>query len=680
MEPVVLGYPTHAAFAEIPLRSIEPLGWLKAYLERQRDGLTGHLDETGGFPFNTNGWGGPGISAVPPDPFVYEQTGYWVDGMMRCAYLLRDSPLIEKATRHTNYVLEHPDTDGYLGPSLLKRETRWPHVVFFRALCAQWSATGDPRIPPAMNRHFLASPYPYSGYREAGSIEAVLWAYERTKDAALLRLAEELYRKFETSAEVNGGASPATYSDGKPSIVHGVTYNELGKLGALMYMHTGDKTYLNVSIEAYKKLDSFHMLVDGVHSSSERMREVTPLESHETCDISDYTWSLGYLLMATGEPEYADKIERACFNAAPGAVTDDFTALQYFSCPNQAVAAHNTNHNIYFRGDRTMAFATAHIAACCPSNVNRAMPNFASRLWLRDENNGLVAALYAPSKVTHRVGTTQQEVTITEKTRYPFSDEILFLMNMKADTEFPFTVRIPGWCRNPRILINNQPIDQDLRAGTFVRLTRTFRDGDEVAVLLPQETKASTWPLNGIALERGPLVYALKIDEEWQSPAKLVEAAIGVLGVYNLQSHYPGLIARNVYPKSPWNYALEVNPENLSNTVQVTQHEWRDEHPWKASEPPITLQVPARRLIGWDLERATQVVLEGSFDDPGFVPDDSHAQHRTGNFLFTPQLPAHLSSAVRLAPGTEFVTFVPYGCARLRITIFPQVDSLKRQI
>jgi uncharacterized protein len=671
-------HPQFAAFSEIPLHCIEPEGWLKAYLVRQKNGITGHLDESGGFPFNTYGWAGPGISDVPADLFAYEQTGYWVDGMIRCAFLLQDADLIRKATQHTNYVLQHPDKDGYLGPLALKRETRWPHVVFFRALSAQASATEDKNIASEVKRHFLSSPYPYAGAREACSIEAILWAYEHENDPALLRLADEIYRKFESSLDVNG-VSPATYVDGKPSDAHGVTYNEMAKLGALLYMNTGKENYLRVSVEAYKKIDAFYMLVDGVHSSSEGLRKVTSLESHETCDISDYTWSVGYLLMATGNADYADKIERACFNAAPGAVSEDFTSLQYFSCPNQVIAAHNTNHNIYFRGDRTMAFATAHIAACCSGNVNRAMPNFAARMWMRDADNGLVAALYAPSKVTYRVGKDRRKVTITEKTRYPFSDRIEFAMNMEQDTEFPFTVRIPGWCKAAGVVINGKPIDGKAEAGTFVKINRKFSDGDVVAVMLPQEIKATSWPSNGFAIERGPIVFSLKIDEEWEPMDKAVEACIGEIGVYNLKRRYPGLLGNNVYPKSPWNYALDIDLNNASAKVNLTERQWRDENPWSANEPPILLEVPARRLAGWELDRKQEIVLEGGINDPGLVPTKSNSSQMTkkGDFVFTPDLPTSESADLELASGTEMVTLVPYGCAKLRVTVFPTVSGLR---
>jgi hypothetical protein len=90
----------------------------------------------------------------------------------------------------------------------LKAKTRWPHVVFFRSLFAQSSATGDQSISSSIARHFLASPYPYTKEREACSIEAILWAYEREQHPALLRLAEQNYRKFESSLAING-VSPA---------------------------------------------------------------------------------------------------------------------------------------------------------------------------------------------------------------------------------------------------------------------------------------------------------------------------------------------------------------------------------------------------------------------------------------------------------------------------------------
>ena len=104
---------------------------------------------------------------------------------------------------------------------------------------------------------------------------------------------------------------------------------------------------------------------------------------HETCDITDHTWALAYLLQATGDARYADRIEQVIFNALPGSITKDFHALQYFSCPNQVIATSTSNHNLFMRGLNWMSYRPDHEVQCCPGNLHRAMPNFVSKMWMR---------------------------------------------------------------------------------------------------------------------------------------------------------------------------------------------------------------------------------------------------------------------------------------------------------
>jgi len=293
--------------------------------------------------------------------------------------------------------------------------------------------------------------------------------------------------------------------------------------------------------------------------------------------------------------------------------------------------------------------------------VNRMLPNFAARLWMKDAKGGLVAAMYAPSSVTHT--TPNGEVTVTEETRYPFKDDIRFRMKMAKATAFPFTVRIPGWCKNPKITVNGQALQQQLTSGTFVTIDRTFKNGDEVVVTLPQAIKLTEWPGGTVAVERGPLVYSLKIDEHWQTREEAEHELQEALGVYWLDFRFPGVRSVDVTPTSPWNYALEVNTSTGPRGIQVIENDWSDEHPFSRHAPPITLVVPARRLIGWELDRPTEVVQRGEWWHPNqtFV--------RKGNFVLTPDVPA--KGKVKLSDAVEQISLIPFGCARLRLTTFP---------
>jgi len=659
--------PGFAKFNELPITSIQPKGWLKKTLETQRDGLTGHL-ENAKYPFDAIWWGADSTAGNKSTEkwWPYEQNGYWIDGMVRTGYLLHDKFLIDKSTSKIDYVLNHPDRQGYLGPRFMKASfegDRWADLVFFRAVLAKYSATGDAGILKKLKQHYFSDYYPHSGSREVMNTEIMLGIYRQTGDTALLNWAIKVYNGFIKRFDGKDG-TPAYYLRDEPSIAHGVTYNELAKLGSLFYMATGDQNYLKPSVEAYKRIDKYHMMVDGVNVSSEKLRTpVDALQGHETCDISDMTWTLGYLLMATSNVDYADKIERAMFNAAPGVTTADFKALQYFSSVNQVIVDKSSAHIPQGTGGGSMSFSPNPYTECCPANVTRMMPNFAARLWMSDQNKGLVAAMYAPSKVTYQVGKKQNTVSIEEVTTYPFSDKIEFVFLMKDKTEFPFSFRIPQWCKKPIILLNDQKMTLDAKSGNYITLSRTFSNKDKITLILPQEFKLQTSVDGGISVERGPLLYALKIEEGWQVDK-------------NDKRSTPEFPSYNLYAKSPWNYALCLNYNDLSAQIKIINKEMTDD-PWSINTSPIELKVPAKLVNGWVLEKKTEIIEENwqaIRNEKGLVARWEMVGLKTvkGNYTFTPALPSAESLREMVDSKIQQITLVPFGCTKLRITIFPK--------
>jgi hypothetical protein len=651
--------PWHGALKPLAPGAVRPDGWLRGWLEKQASQLGSHLPEVS-WPFTEDYWGNEQQGAYflreqeGEQWWPWEQKAYWLDGATRLAILLRDEKLLEKTKRPIAQTFQHPDMEGYLGPQLFQDPLgdyhRWPHVVFFRSVAAMVDASAtvpglsSTQIADLMQKHYLSDNASYGKpRRNVNNIEDMLWCYGKTRDSRLIALAENAWAEYQKYADdpENSDLGVLRVMGDTPINAHGETYAETAKQPAILYLYTGKPDYLKFGLAAQRRIFDFHMLIDGIPSTSEWFSTVTSLDSHETCDIADHTWSWGYYLMATGDARWADRVERACFNAAPGALRNDWKALQYLSCPNQFLATLDSDHNwpkFPEHGLGMMAYQPnpGKRTACCGGNVHRILPNYVIRMWMKT-GDGLAAVLYGPSTVNVRVGADNTPVEIVQNTRYPFNDEIRFQVNAEKPITFPLSLRIPGWCDAPRLTINGTPAQATRNNSGFVVLQRTFKPGDHITLTLPMKVALSRWPQNGIGVERGPLVYSLPIDTQWTTKVE---------PKYSTEA-FPAWEAR---PQSAWNYGLALDEKTLEHAIQVQDHPPASEEefdPWE--KPPVHLTVSARTIAGWELQSTPE------------KPEQK----------FTPPLPD--LAAVQVNDAVEQLTLAPYGSTKLRVTIFPSV-------
>ena len=643
---------------EIPINSIIPQGWLKKYLQQQKDGLTGNL-QAAGFPFDTVGW--DNFDKENDEKIIdntiaennwaawvpYEQVAYWLDGMERCGELLSDKSLIAHTQKSIDYVIDTKDPDGYLGPKFLKFSNgwfRWPHVVFFRMLIAKYSAIKDNKVLEAICKHYLNSAEDLSSNRDVINVEIMLWAYLNSGDKRLLDLAEKTYANYNKNcSDDNCVASQLSH---KKPYAHGVTYNEFSKLGAILYAATGNKNYLNPSLAAYKKIDRHFMLADGLHSSCEFMLGNDYMQSHETCDVSDYTWAIGYMLMATGDGIWADKIERCIFNAGIGSVEENFKALQYFSCPNQLILDNTSNHNLFFKGDKWMSYRPNPGTECCAGNVNRFFPNYCARMWMQKQND-IFAVLYGASKVSYNINGIN--IKISEQTDYPFDDRIKFVFKTPQKLKLRFFVRIPAWCENPQIFASGKEVKVIAKDG-FALIEREYENGDEISLILPSEIKMCNYKNKGCYVEKGPLVYALGMKGERIIDTKETKCT----------KDFP---AYNIYPDKAWNYGMCADISQVGFTKNAMS-----DTPWNMDNAPFNITVTARKINGWELQNKRKINWISTHRIP------IKLKQKVGKFTFTPRLPTQKFIEKNGLGKYEKIKLVPMACAKVRLTILPKID------
>lgn len=612
---------------DIGIEGMKAEGWMKEVLTTQRNGLTGHI-QVAGAPFDKEGWGD--ATQKKMDRWEdFEQTGYWADGALRCGYLIDDPELTQRVKEWIDFQIDHPKEDGFIGPEL---HNLWPHVVFFRVIMAEYSRNPSPKIIKALSNHYKNAARSQTLIKTGGPewdfnertmlhIEMLCRLYQQTNDAFFIEKAENTYKAF--CSRKSPFTMQAFLSDEVP-IVHSVSSFETLKIPVILYINTGKKEYLDAAIHGIQKVYKYHGLADGIPSGNEAHDGNMPNEVHETCCVSDAQWALGYFLQATGDVQWADLMEKICFNAAFSVVWKDFKSLQYYSSPNQVIAKNNSSFCMYVGGQDRMAYRIAHGPACCNGNMNRMIPLFCSRQWMKKGDNGIVAAMYAPSSFTTKLKGSKNEITIQEETNYPFEETIRFRMKMKRSTPFSFWLRIPQWCKGASITVNGQAADIVCKAGTFVEVQRKFSDGDIIELKLPMKAKSVSMPYDGVAFERGPLVFSLNVKAQ----EEITETR--ELDGIKFQS-------RILTPLSEWNYA----PVDTENIEVVNSNDYSNI--WNPEMTPVRLKVKAVTVTNWQLYRDN----------------------------FTPYMP----SVIR--KGEEkVIELVPVGTTVLRITVFPDIRRI----
>ena len=669
----------HAVFAEGMIDKIQPEGWLKEILERQRDGLAGH-PEAMAYPFNTVLWAGElkrDSESRGADWWRFEQTAYYLDGITRLGFLLDDQKFLDIWQENIEYVLAHPlpakagmteeeamqqlqrgrrprsfdaqvsadpeaqkrfeqmqarmkermakqarilmadRSEGRLGPET--GSMAWPFAVFFRAVQAYYEATGDPRIPEALEKNYLSySLDELAQDRYVINVEGILWTYALTGNQALLDLAVNAWERGESNM------TQETALDDSEFHMHGVTMNELLKVPLLLYAYTGEEKYLQAALHAEEKMEAPNMLIDGINSSSEALAGNDPLASHETCDISDYTWTMGYYLMVTGDGQWADRIEKGIFNGGFGAITKDFKTMQYFSCPNQFIATGNSNHNAFKYGLTWMQYRPIHETECCIGNLHRYFPNYVARMWMKDRKGQPVAALYGPSSVEYELG-KGITVKIEEKTAYPFEEQVCFEFSFFKNgkpyakaVDMDFTYRIPGWVKGQET--------------GFKTVSKQWKTGDTYKVDLPMEIEIVDNPVTGSSVQRGPVVYSYAIPANVEEDPAIYENLAGKV------SANPDFKSWSMTPAGKWNYAL-VKDGLKDLKVEKTGAQG---FPFDLETVPLKIRVPVTGVKGWTLK-----------------------ENR-----FTPALPETFKTEGKV----EYIDLVPYGSTTLRVTIFPTAE------
>lgn len=613
-------------FTALPVGAVKAEGWLLTQLELQKNGLTGHSEtiyHTATELGVNNDWlGGTGDS--------WERAPYYVKGLVALAFTLNDETLKTRAKKWIDWSVDNQQSNGFFGPA--NNRDWWARMPMLYAIRDYYEATNDSRIIPFFTKYFQyqlnnidSQPLSSWGRSRAGdNIEIVFWLYNRTGDSFLLTLADKLKNQaYDWTDIFTNNRFMAFGSDFQPK--HNVNVPQAMKMPAIYYQ----KSQLQADRDAYHKGHE-HLMCDhgqpmGMQSGHEMVSGRSAMTGLELCSVVEQMQTCETSQMILGDVRIGDQLEKVAFNALPGGITKDFKGLQYYMQANQVQSKHGTNN---FGQDYSNGLMPGPFSGfqCCRFNLHMGWPYYVKNMWAATADNGLAAMSYGPNTVTAKVGNAKT-VQINVDTQYPFDETISMTMTMDSEETFPLKLRIPAWCQHPEIEINNVALN-NVTAGEFLSIERNWKNGDRITLKFPMHIIINEEVNNSVSVQRGPLVYSLKIGEQW-----------------NMRNDYGnGFKEFEVIPTTAWNYAFSIDRENPEASFTVNKNEM-PANPYVQATTPVTLSVKARKLPTWTYALNNMFAL-----DPPYGPVNSTSAEET-------------------------LTLVPFGSENIRLTCLPVLGT-----
>ena len=655
-----------STFEMLRIKDINPKGWFKKQLIVQKEGLTGHIEEIWDDLGPNSGWlGGEGE--------CWERGPYYLDGLIPLAYLLGDHDLKQKAQKWIDWILESQTDEGFFGP--FNNKDWWPRIVALKALMQYHSATGDERILPFMDKYFYyqyknIQKQPFEMWGAARGFEELLfiiYLYNVTGKSYLLELSRDIRSQC---YDWKGFFSDFPYKETthkylnrdlfvivkrkniffdnikkkrKPRLprprtkeqihrknnsknmrlfhmTHSVNIAMAFKMPVLEYLLDGNPENLKTARNGISQVMKYHGMTNHVFSGDEHLNGHSPTVGAELCLVAEYMYSLETLLAVTGTSEYADMLEQVAYNAWPATFLQDMSAHQYVQQVNQ-IEASKRKRGWYDGFNESNIFGLEPNYGCCTANMHQGWPKLAGSILMKHKN-GLATGIYAPCSAWLQLGNT--DICIREITDYPFSGVIELhideVNNARKALGFPLWLRIPSWCNEFAVYVNDEKINCTDVNG-YVKIHREFSAGDRIRLEMMLALRVIDTGRGSVSLHYGALLMALPIEGQKRK----------------LRGEEP-FADWEIFPSSEWRYAVV---KSKVTDAKVTQSEI-GKYPFGDVNCAVEATLNMAPALQWKRTKG----------DSGKIPD-----------LF--QVSEEELINKRL---------VPFGCTRLRIAEFPAAE------
>jgi DUF1680 family protein len=274
----------------------------------------------------------------------------------------------------------------------------------------------------------------------------------------------------------------------------------------------GDDDLLAAVQRRWQDLEMTRTYITGAMGSRHRDEafgdpyELPPDRAYaETCAAIASVLLAWRLLLATGNPRYADAIERAIYNGILSALSREGTEFFYVN-PLQ-----RRTHRAYEtagHGERQPWYP----CACCPPNLMRLLSSWEQYVATADDT-GVQIHQYASADIEAEVA--GEPVRLSVRTEYPWNGRVTVHIDRSPDQPWTLVLRVPGWCRSATLTLPGSTDPLAVGPG-IAEQTRLWAAGDTIVLDFDMPVRVvqphpHVDAVRGcVAVQRGPLVYCVE--------------------------------------------------------------------------------------------------------------------------------------------------------------------------
>ncbi len=356
------------------------------------------------------------------------------------------------------------------------------------------------------------------------------------------------------------------------------------------YELTGSEESSDAAEFFWNTVTEHHLFAPGCMSQKEHFFDPDHFSDYitgltgETCCTYNMLKLSRHLFCWTADERIADYYERALFNHIMGQQDPETGMVSYF------LPLGSGTHKVYSTPERSFW--------CCVGSSFESHAKYAEAIYYHNDN-GIYVNLFIPSTVNW----ADKGFSLRQETSFPNEETTIITVNTTAPVKTTVYLRYPSWSGQPTVKVNGRKMAVSQNAGSYIAISRTWKDGDRIEADFPMSLHLETAPDNPqiAAVLYGPIVLAGERGTEgMQAPAPFSNPEI-YNDYYTYDYHIPDDLKTmlNVDP---------AHPEDAIQRIDATQDNGDADSPAECNSLTFTTSDGDTLIPLYDAHRQRYVV------------------------------------------------------------------------